>query len=37
MLLVIAVGVGLSYFTLGWVSNEVAVVSPISLHIITLL
>lgn len=26
MLLVVAVGVGLSYFTLGWVSNEVSTV-----------
>jgi ATP-binding cassette subfamily B (MDR/TAP) protein 1 len=29
ILLVVAVGVGLSYFTLGWVSNEVAVVSSV--------
>lgn len=31
MLLVIAFGVGISYFTLGWVSNEVAVVGLASL------
>ena len=26
MLLAVAVGLGLSYFTLGWVSNEVSIV-----------
>jgi hypothetical protein len=30
VLLVVAVGVGVSYFTLGWVSNEVTVVSTVS-------
>ncbi|KAJ4355156.1 hypothetical protein N0V95_003178 [Ascochyta clinopodiicola] len=30
MLLVVAIGVGLSYFTLGWVSNEVSAVSILS-------
>ena len=33
ILLVVAVGVGLSYFTLGWVSNEVAVVSVAPLRL----
>lgn len=28
MLLVVAIGIGLSYFTIGWVSNTVSTVSP---------